>query len=782
MKKNVLKVGAIVLSLAIAISTTFLAQKQNVLADGIEEDDITAALENQPSGSVVEIELTEDIDLINPIHVGEGVKFRINLNGYTLRAPSDESAIVLDNLAQLTIDGGNVYDISDASGTRYINTIYGNSSQPLITGRNVSIVLNGPKLSGGTPAIDYSGSFTMVNGLITECRNGAVVMHGNGTQFAMMGGSFTGNLNYRVMSDSQTEYRSAIVMEDPGTINISAGSFTNNFSNQGGGAIHADAGNVVVSASGARVNFIGNKDYGAIGGGAIYIGPNATLTASGNVWFFNNEAQQDGGVIYSLGNCQLYGCDFGSNSTNQSINGNGGAVCLAGTEKTYEVEKCVFKSNKALSGEGGGIYLENGTLQMTDTSLTMNEALGKSGGIYVGSDFSVHGDVQIHDNKGEVEQSRAVTHNVYLPLVSSESGVGRVISVEEASSGLIGVTTENEPEENLPVVVTSGIGNNNLVITSDENYDLTSVSGEVAFTVKSETIDFRFDHVVIQSTIGLVGILSVDEADQVDSTYVEFTIGNRKSKVYFNDFDKTDKAGVYAVTCNLYIPELSQDVTALYHRGGSGISTTFTESRRFGNYISGYSSPDSDYKSFIEALLVYGSYAQQYFRFNANNLPARKDQMGSISGVTIEGNFGEKTVTKVESSDDTNISYYASSLLLWSNTAMRQYFKVEDKDTIDSYDVYFGEGESKTLLTKHLIEGSPRYFYVEVTGIGPKEMADQYLFTVKKGTESIMTVKYSAMNYFQKMASQESSSEALKNLCKAAYKYYDEATKLPASN
>lgn len=147
-------------------------------------------------------------------------------------------------------------------------------------------------------------------------------------------------------------------------------------------------------------------------GGALAILPGATAMIRdkmvGSETFSQNSATHSGGAIYNLGSLNLYDTRIGNNSiaSNITVNGYGGGVASLGA---LTIHNSLFYFNQGLTGgglylaggldssaahlqqvkiesnrakySGGGVFADNTTLTITNTTFTNNEAGGSGGGL-----------------------------------------------------------------------------------------------------------------------------------------------------------------------------------------------------------------------------------------------------------------------------------------------------------------------------------------------------------------------------------------------------------------
>jgi predicted outer membrane repeat protein len=173
-----------------------------------------------------------------------------------------------------------------------------------------------------------------------------------------------------------------------------------------GGAISLNA-TAILTFTGAA--FLENK---AQFGGALAILPGATATVRGKMvgseTFSRNSATHSSGAIYNLGSLNLYEARIGNNSipSNLTVNGYGGGIASLGT---LTIHNSSFYFNQGLTGgglylaggldssaadlhqvkiesnrakyNGGGVFADNTTMTITNTTFINNEAQGSGGGL-----------------------------------------------------------------------------------------------------------------------------------------------------------------------------------------------------------------------------------------------------------------------------------------------------------------------------------------------------------------------------------------------------------------
>ena len=201
--------------------------------------------------------------------------------------------------------------------------------------------------------------------------------------------------------------------------NNNSGQITGGRSYNGAGILCESGSTLTVNGGTFKKNDVSRTDNGNHGrGGAIFMNPNTTLTITGGV-FDGNSAYQ-GGAIYID--------DGGPN------NGSPASATISGA--TFQ--------NCWVTGDGGAIY-NQGTLTISDCTISGNRASLCGGGVFSNSNISMSGSVNITGNE---------IGNLYL------NGDNTKINVTGALTGSsIGVSLSNYGTNGR--AFTSGFGSNN---------------------------------------------------------------------------------------------------------------------------------------------------------------------------------------------------------------------------------------------------------------------------------------------------------------------------------
>lgn len=261
------------------------------------------------------------------------------------------------------------------------------------------------------------------------------------------------------------------------------------------------------------------------------------------------------------------------------------------------------------------------------------------------------------------------------------------------------------------------------------------------------------------------------------STYMEFTMPDGNvSKVMLADARKTSD-GLYVFSCGIAAKQMADKVSArIVSNGVKGEVHTYSVTDYAESVINAASGVYSDEAvNAVKAMLNYGAAAQQYFNYNTDNLAnsIMKDDDKNMDSAAFDTYTGKL----VDADSISGISYYGSSLVLESDTALRNYFKLSDGYTIDDYTFYVldADGNKNTLTPQ---QSDTALYYVDISNVKANELADNVnIYAAKNGssTDKTMMLEYGAYVY-ARYVDKYLDNAALKNLMTAMYHYCNAAT------
>lgn len=277
---------------------------------------------------------------------------------------------------------------------------------------------NGGGWGGGLCITGANASLEMTGGVVAgnKAASGGGIFANNGATLELSGGVISGNATYE--NDITDGY-------DVGDGGYGGGVYT-----QGASVTISDSANITNNRAEAR---IANKDRynkGLLGGGGIASTNGGTLSMTGGSVTANYSYEAGGGIYAGLPNGQgvAFTMSSGFIAGNMSDNAEGGGLRISG-DTTGDINtgdnnaenasnRVYITNNKTMTGSkedrggdwgGGGVFVqEGGTLNIVKTLITNNMAGGWGGGIGAcptGKTIVSHSKgAAIYDNKDNVDQ------------------------------------------------------------------------------------------------------------------------------------------------------------------------------------------------------------------------------------------------------------------------------------------------------------------------------------------------------------------------------------------
>lgn len=277
---------------------------------------------------------------------------------------------------------------------------------------------NGGGWGGGLCITGANARLEMTGGVVAgnKAASGGGIFANNGATLELSGGVISGNATYE--NDITDGY-------DVGDGGYGGGVYT-----QGASVTISDSANITNNRAEAR---IANKDRynkGLLGGGGIASTNGGTLSMTGGSVTANYSYEAGGGIYAGLPNGQgvAFTMSSGFIAGNMSDNAEGGGLRISG-DTTGDINtgdnnaenasnRVYITNNKTMTGSkedrggdwgGGGVFVqEGGTLNIVKTLITNNKAGGWGGGIGAcptGKTIVSHSKgAAIYDNKDNVDQ------------------------------------------------------------------------------------------------------------------------------------------------------------------------------------------------------------------------------------------------------------------------------------------------------------------------------------------------------------------------------------------
>ena len=415
--------------------------------------------------------------------------------------------------ATFTMTGGSIHD-NQMSGAAIYQSVAYSTGESVVNMSGGSIKNNTAKTTGAE-CVGVSigkGVFNLSGGEISGHTGSGVHLNSDNVGRAvlnMSGGTISGNTSERggaiwdtdngevnitggtLSGNTATKSGGAIRVEDTATLNITGGTIENNTADTWGGAIDA-LGTSTVDITGGKIT--GNTSPW---GGAMFCWQTKNITIGGDAEITNNESTRvgGGGININSGAVKITG---GTISQNTAPNGggievDGGSLTLGGTT--------VVSENTATNDGGGGVYVSNGTADITGGTISGNTAAFGGGVIATGGTTTISGTTEISSNEaidtngcgllvlgGTVDITGG-------EITANEAPYGGGIHVEEGAATIGGTTKITKNKAN--VEGGGGIGTNGgtLEITGGEISENTANYGagiaswfEGAVTIKGDTL------------------------------------------------------------------------------------------------------------------------------------------------------------------------------------------------------------------------------------------------------------------------------------------------------
>lgn len=350
-----------------------------IYSEGFADDGSAGSLRALITAANATVGTTETISLSQGTYL-------IEMLGAFENANASGDFDITDSLIIEGALGSEAATIIDASGLDRIFDVFG---------AGVTLTLRNVTLTGGDTTVNNE--------------SGGAILTRNDASLVLENVIVENNLAHNIGG--------AIFNNSNGSIDITDSQFLNNATTGGGFGFGIGGGAISNTGSGSVMtidnsHFEGN--YADYSGGAIHLNNNVTLTLTDS-HIVNNRSDDDGGGIYiydgatvNISNSVIsgnYALSVGANgggianreanltisdsivSNNISTN-SGGGYYQFGDLATSDFDRVAVNNNTTTNGTGGGFYLlADGSLDITNSTISSNYAEFDGGAIYVVSDF-----------------------------------------------------------------------------------------------------------------------------------------------------------------------------------------------------------------------------------------------------------------------------------------------------------------------------------------------------------------------------------------------------------
>ena len=196
------------------------------------------------------------------------------------------------------------------------------------------------------------------------------------------------------------------------SVNIVNSEFSNNVADSDGGAIYLeqDGGNTLTLTNSRIVNNVATRDEG---GGIWSAGYDDVISLTDSVVMNNTAGTQGGGIYLEDGTLTLTNTSISGNSSTES----GGGV-YGSSSSTITVLNSTISGNSAAE-QGGGIFADSDYLTLTNSTVSGNTADQQGGGIYTGANTTLSHSTVANNTNGIAYIGAGVYSSGELTLTNS---------------------------------------------------------------------------------------------------------------------------------------------------------------------------------------------------------------------------------------------------------------------------------------------------------------------------------------------------------------------------
>ena len=298
---------------------------------------------------------------------------------------------------------------------------------------------------------------------------------------------------------------------------------------------------------------------------------------------------------------------------------------------------------------------------------------------------------------------------------------------------------------------------------------------------------------VLNDAIGVVFYMDFTENMDTENTVMKFKYNGKSDEIAFSkainktvkDEETGEEKTYYGFMCEVFASEMNEEITAeLYEKGVKLDTYTYSVKNYCDNQLENdeiQAKPETF--NLIKATAEYGAMSQLYFDENVTGAELVTTNTPAPLTAEDEAKLAD-VVGRTENIYNDGANYFKDgrvgmTLVLFAETALRAGMFLAEGYTIDDFDFVtyqvISEGEDKIVACREGTYDDVPYF--EVPNIAPHELDNVYKFVIKLAGQEVVIkeITYSPMTYIKNKLYAEDSSDALKNVVLAMYRYNEAA-------
>ena len=329
------------------------------------------------------------------------------------------------------------------------------------------------------------------------------------------------------------------------------------------------------------------------------------------------------------------------------------------------------------------------------------------------------------------------------------------------------VLTEGKADYGTEIIFKVSDGYTASNVKNGETELIPDVSGIYTVTVEGDTVitaditqelyELRAYGLRLNSDIGLDVYFSIDDSVIKDVTRMDITLPNQQIEtVYATDFYR--EYGLYRFSAKVAAKEMTDKVRfELYTNDTAPVYTADVSVKDAAQQYLDSKTQTENTKALVMAMLNYGAYSQEYFRYRTNDPAIIGEVLPTVDYTEIGTAFDNE---KIKLPDDGSISFTGVNLSLESNTSLVFTITNSSANTL----TYELEGNTGRLEVKEEVNETK----LIITDIPAENLADDFIVKIKVNGEGDYQVYYSPMTYARYCVK---NNRAEKDVMLAFYEY-----------